>query len=132
MEITIDASSVLAVCINEPSKPQLISLTKGASLLAPKSIHWEVGNALSAMLKRDRIDLVTAEACLQAYKQIPIKLVDVDLCQSLALAVRFQIYAYDAYLLNCAIQYHAPILSLDDALNIAARELGITTLGEWT
>jgi len=132
MEITIDTSSVLAVCINEPSKPQLISLTKGASLVAPKSIHWEMGNALSAMLKRDRIDAVAAEACLQAYAQIPIKLVDVDLSHSLLLAVKLRLYAYDAYLLSCAIQHHTPLLSLDAALNRAAHELGITTIGDWT
>ncbi|NDB01843.1 MAG: toxin-antitoxin system, toxin component, PIN family protein [Betaproteobacteria bacterium] len=41
-------------------------------------------------------------------------------------------YAYDAYLLACAAQYRTPLLSLDGALNAAARQLGIPVLGELT
>jgi uncharacterized protein with PIN domain len=54
MNITIDTSVLLAVCTNEASKPKLVELTQGHHLLVPASVHWEVGNALSAMLKRDR------------------------------------------------------------------------------
>jgi predicted nucleic acid-binding protein len=130
MEITIDASVLLAVCTNEPSKPKLIALTAGASLVAPASIHWEIGNALSAMLKRGRIDLGQAQACVQAYSEIPIKFVEVELIQALTLAQRFRMYAYDAYLLACAVQYHSPLFTLDGALRTAAKQLGISVIGE--
>lgn len=130
MEITVDTSVVLSVCTNEPSKARLIALTAGSSLIAPASIHWEVGNALSAMLKQARINLQQAQACVVAYRAIPIKLVDVDLTQAVALAARFRIYAYDAYLLVCALQSRSPLLSLDAALNRAARDLGLTVLGD--
>jgi len=73
MDITIDTSAILAVCTNEGLKPRLVELTVGARLLAPVSVHSEVGNALSAMLKRERITLAQALACLDAYKQIPVK-----------------------------------------------------------
>lgn len=130
MNITIDTSAVLAVCLNEPTKNNLILLSEGANLIAPHSIHWEVGNALSAMLKRERIDLSQANACIRAYSEIPIKWVDVDLAGSVTIASRFRMYAYDAYLLNCAVFYHAPLLTVDGALKIAARQLGITVLGD--
>lgn len=130
MEITIDASVLLAVCTNEPSKPKLIELTAGATLIAPESIHWEVGNALSAMLKRGRIDLGQAQACVRAYKEIPIKFVAVDLNQSLVLVEKFRMYAYDAYLLVCAIQYHSALITLDGPLRTAAKQLGISVIGE--
>jgi predicted nucleic acid-binding protein len=130
MEITIDTSAVLAVCFNEPSKTELVSLSKGATLVAPNSIHWEVGNALSAMLKRDRIDLKEAKACLASYREIPIKLVDVDLYQSLEIASRYRMYAYDAYLLSCAVQHHTPLMTLDEPLKTAARQLGVIVLGD--
>jgi predicted nucleic acid-binding protein len=129
MDITIDTSAVLAVCLNEPTKALLISQSKGANLIAPGSIHWEVGNALSAMLKRERIEMNTAIACLVSYREVPIQLVDVDLEQSLALAARFRMYAYDAFLLTCAIQHHTPLMSVDGPLKEAAKQLGIPVLG---
>jgi predicted nucleic acid-binding protein len=131
MEITIDTSALLAVCTNERSKPKLIEITAGCSLIAPASIHWEVGNALSAMLKREKIDLAQAQACVGAYREIPVKFVDVDLSHALALAARFRMYAYDAYLLSCAVQSRSPLLSLDSALNAAASQMGIQILGEF-
>lgn len=132
MEITVDTSVLLAVCTNEPSKARLIELTAGSSLIAPASIHWEVGNALSAMLKRGRIDLQQAQSCLAVYRGIPVKLVDVDLTQAVALAARYRMYAYDAYLLVCALQSRSPLLSLDAALNTAATQLGLSILGDWS
>ena len=128
MDIIIDTSVLLAVCTNEPSKPRLIELTAGSSLIAPASIHWEVGNALSAMLKRERINLAQAQSCLAVYQQIPVKLVSVDLTQALAITVRFRMYAYDAYILVCAMQFHAPLITLDGPLKKAATQLGITVL----
>lgn len=57
MELVIDTSVIIAVLVNEPSKKKLIELTVGADLLAPESVHFEIGNAFSAMLKRNRIAL---------------------------------------------------------------------------
>ncbi|MFQ5455563.1 MAG: hypothetical protein ACE5EA_05065 [Nitrospirota bacterium] len=38
----------------------MIELTNGADLIVPYSVHWEIGNAFSAMLKRKRITLKQA------------------------------------------------------------------------
>jgi predicted nucleic acid-binding protein len=130
MEITVDTSILLAACTNEPSKPRLIRQTVGASLIAPASVHWEVGNALSAMLKRERIDLAQAQACVEAYRKIPVKRIEVDLGQALVLSTRFRLYAYDAYLLVCAMETHSPLMTLDSALKAAAQQLGIEVLGD--
>lgn len=77
MDVLVDASVIVAVIANEPEKDTLIELTKGARLVAPHSIHWEIGNAFSAMLKRKRITLEQARKAIAAYKKIPIKLVDI-------------------------------------------------------
>lgn len=128
MQITIDTSAILAVCTDEAQKPRMVALTMGARLLAPVSVHSEVGNALSAMLKRERITLDQALACLDVYKQIPVKWHEVDLSRALALAHQLDLYAYDAYLLACAESTRSPLLTLDRALIRAAREVGIQTL----
>ena len=52
MYVTIDTSALIAVIGNEESKKEIIKVTKGYSLCAPKSVHWEIGNAFSAMFKR--------------------------------------------------------------------------------
>ena len=128
MDIAVDTSVLLAVCINEPSKPRLIELTAGHALVAPASLHWEVGNALSAMLKRERLTLQQAQICVAAYQQIPIKLISVDLSQALAISARQRMYTYDAYVLVCAMHSRTPLITLDGPLKIAARHLGITVL----
>ncbi|WP_396269336.1 type II toxin-antitoxin system VapC family toxin [Ideonella sp.] len=130
--MTIDASALLAVCMNEPSKPRLVSMTIGANLIAPPSVHWEIGNALSAMLKRQRIQPEQAQACISAYQGIPIRWQEVSLDKALVLAGRLNMYAYDAYLLACAEATRSPLLTLDAALNRAAREMGILTPGDDT
>ena len=50
MNIAVDTSVIIAVLTNEKSKEKLIQLTKGADLVAPASMHWEMGNAISSML----------------------------------------------------------------------------------
>ncbi len=123
MDIVVDTSVIIAVIANEPEKEILIKLTQGADLIAPHSVHWEIGNAFSAMLKRNRISLEQASEAIQAYKKIPIRFVDVELEQSLKIADTLGIYAYDAYLVQCALKYRSPLISLDGNLVDSAQSM---------
>ncbi len=128
MEIVIDTSAILAVIGEQPEKGELVQLTRGATLVAPPSVHWEVGNALSAMFKRKAIGLDEALKLLESYAAIPIRLTDLALEQAVELAARLNIYAYDAYLIACAVNQRAPILTLDSGLRARARELKLDVL----
>ena len=128
MEIVIDTSALLAVVGEQPEKAELIRLTRGAALVAPASVHWEVGNALSAMCKRKSIDLDAALELLDAYAAIPIRLIDVGLQQAAELSARLNVYAYDAYVIACAANQRAPILTLDRGLIERAREVKLDVL----
>ena len=121
--IVVDTSVIIAVIANEPTKPTLIRLTKGADLIAPHSVHWEIGNAFSAMFKRGRITVAQALQAVKVYRTIPIRLVDVELEQSLRIADTLGIYAYDAYLIRCALKYKSPLLSLDQRLANSAKRM---------
>ena len=101
MEVTVDASALIAVIANEAQKTVLIELTREADLIAPSSIHWEIGNAFSAMLKRQRVTIDQAIQALQIYRRIPVRFVEIELVDALELAAELNIYAYDAYLLRC-------------------------------
>ena len=128
MDLTIDASVILAVILNEPLKPRLLEMTRGAELLSAPSLPWEVGNALSALFKRRRIDLAQAESALRSYRQIPVRLPALEIESSVALAERHDVYAYDAYMVECARRYQAPLLSLDRRQCQVARSEGIETI----
>lgn len=105
------------------------SRTRGSDLIAPASVRWEVGNALSALLKRRRLTVQQALQAIEVYERIPIRYTEVSLTGAIELAERFAIYAYDAYILQCAQRFGTPLLSLDDRLVQIARALEIPTLG---
>ena len=128
MDLVVDASVLIAVILNEPPKDQLIAVTRGATLIAPTSLPWEVGNALSAAMRRNRLAPKQAQIAIDAYRQIPIRLVDIDLKDAVALAGELKIYAYDAYMLQTARFAGCPLLTLDARQRELATQIGLNVL----
>jgi predicted nucleic acid-binding protein len=127
-EVVTDTSVLIAVITRGTERQALLDLTSGTELVAPSSVHWEIGNAFSTMIRRKRITLGQARRALIAYRQIPIRFVDVELDPSIEIAGSLMIYAYDAYLLGCARRINAPLITLDRGLARAAKEIGIDVL----
>ena len=127
MECVVDASILVAVLLNEPEKGRIIELTEDADLVAPGCVPWEIANALSAMLRRDRISTDVARSLFGTFEQIPIRYVSVEFGNVLQLCGDHSLYAYDAHYLDCAQRHHIPILSLDKRLRQVAVELRIPT-----
>jgi predicted nucleic acid-binding protein len=123
IDIVVDASVIIAVIANEPNKPAIIQATQNVDLIAPASVHWEIGNAFSAMFKRNRIGLEDCRKAIEIYKQIPIRFLEVELEETLQIAHQLHIYAYDAYLIRCAQKYNVPLFSLDETLLRLAEQL---------
>jgi predicted nucleic acid-binding protein len=129
MRITIDTSVVLAVVLNEPEKAGLIEITQDADLVAPISLHWEIGNAFSLMFKKRRITYKEALAALKAYQEIPIETIAIDIENALEISHDFNIYAYDAYMLACAAESKSSLLTLDRHLIETAKKMKIRISG---
>lgn len=125
MNIVIDTSAIIAVITNEAHRNALVSLTQGATLIAPESLHWEIGNAFSAMLKRQRITIQQASKAVSLYEKIPLRFINVELDLALELCATYKIYAYDAYFIACAMQMQQSLLSLDQRLLDIAKQCGI-------
>ena len=123
--LVVDASILIAVITNEAVKVKLIHLTQNLDLMAPYSVHWEIGNAFSAMFKRKCVSIDDALQAIKAYKQIPIRFVNSEIEEAIQLAYSLKIYAYDAYLIQCAIKYNSPLLSLDQGLINSAKLLKV-------
>jgi predicted nucleic acid-binding protein len=128
MYITIDTSALIAVIGNEDSKEKIVEITVDCSLYAPTSVHWEIGNAFSAMFKRQKSNIEQAKLALKAYREIPIKFIEVSLEQTLEICKKLNIYAYDAYLIQCALKTNTSLLTLDNRLSAVAEKLGVKTL----
>lgn len=128
MRIAVDTSVIIAVIADEPERAKIIEITKGATIVVPPSVQWEVGNAFSAMLKRTRITLEQAIEAIDIYQEIFMEVVQVDLKDVIRLAGKYNIYAYDAYILQCAIDNHIPLMSLDKNLIDIAQKEGVPTL----
>jgi predicted nucleic acid-binding protein len=57
-----------------------------------------------------------------------VELVEVDVRTALELAVRFDIYAYDAYFILCALQLRCPLLTLDKGMRQVAKRLNVNLM----
>ena len=80
------------------------------------------------MFKRRLSNLDLARKALAVYQAIPVKYFDYPLEQALELSARLDIYAYDAYLVQCAMQTSSPLLTLDRRLRTAAEKVSVQTL----
>ena len=128
MYITVDTSALIAVIGNEASKQSIVDLTANCSLYAPASVHWEIGNAFSSMFKSQRLDIKPAQQALTVYSGIPIKFIDVPLEATLEISKAQNIYAYDAYIIQCAQQTSTSLLTLDNGLKSVAQQVGVHVL----
>jgi len=128
MKIVADTNAFLAVALEEPEKGVLIALTAGHELVAPEVLPFEVGNALTTLMRRRRLKPDQLSSVWAATQRIPVELRRIDIPSALALAARFGIYAYDAYFIECAICSRAPLLTLDRQMVGVARKLSVETL----
>lgn len=125
MDIVVDTSVIIAIILDEPDNASLIAATQHATLFAPLSLPWEVGNALSSGLRRKRVDQKKALAAVEAFAKISVRLIDVPLDRSLTAAAFYGMYAYDAYILVCAQVLSAPLLTIDLQLARIAKSAGV-------
>jgi len=125
LDLVIDTSALIAVIVGKPERDAIVSVTSGQTLIGPGSIPWEVGNAFTAMVKQRRINVADARKGLEIFDSIPLRYVHTDIANTLSIAARLGLYAYDAYFLDCAARYSAPLLTLDRPLRLAADRLDV-------
>ena len=103
MNIVADTNIFLAVALEEKNKERIIEITTGCDIYAPEILPYEIGNALSAMVKRRQIPKDEVVTILNITQEIPVSLARVDLSKALRIAAQYKIYAYDAYFLQCSL-----------------------------
>jgi predicted nucleic acid-binding protein len=80
------------------------------------------------MFKRNRLSIKEAQKGLSIFGSIPLRYIEPDFEKVLHLSKATNMYAYDAYFLDCAIRHKAPLLTLDKKLKAAANSLNLVAL----
>jgi predicted nucleic acid-binding protein len=128
MKIVADTNTFIAVALNEPEKDMIIRLTEGHDLVAPEVLPFEIGNALTAMMKRNALKADEVLLAWDMVRNIPVDLRRIDIGAALNLATQYNIYAYDAYFLECARNLRSPLLTLDQQMKGIAQKIGIKVM----
>ena len=128
MKIIAETNAFIAAELNEPEKDMIISLTEGHDLVAPEVLPFEIGNALTAMMRRNVLEVDEVILAWDMIQQIPVDLRRIEIRAALDIATQYNIYAYDAYFLQCALNLRSPLLTLDRQMKGIAQKIGIQIL----
>lgn len=128
MKIIIDASCVLAVLLGEVSAEEIIKKTEECQLFSARCLPFEIGNALTAAIKRRRISVEDALMVFEEYKKIPVTLIEPDFSASIKYGGEENQYAYDMYYMSCALSNGFPLLVFDKRFKEIAEKRGVKCL----
>jgi predicted nucleic acid-binding protein len=128
MEIVSDANVFLAVALNEHDRDWVIEKTAGLSIVSPEILPYEIGNALVGITRKGRLNEQDIIRAFGISQEIAVKLVPVKVYEAIKIAIQYNVYAYDAYYLQCCVENNLPLISLDARMCKAARAIGITVV----
>ena len=116
--LVVDCSCLAGFVFEEEWKEQARQTMDGRTLHAPHLLHSEIANVAVKKLRRGESH--ASEGLSQA-AQMEIELHPIDAPAVAALAMQYQLSAYDAAYLWLAAQLKAPLATFDDKLAAAAR-----------
>jgi len=127
-DIVIDASCVLSFLLNQDGSENVVSIVGENQLVAPSCLPFEIGNAISKLMKRKLISVYQGVSVFHEFARIPIRLIEPDIPNSIVIAGETESYAYDCYYLNIASQMLLPLFTYDDKMKETAEKRGIKCL----
>ncbi len=125
MEMVSDASSFLSVVLDEADREWVIERTSGYGIVSPGVLPYEIANALIAATKKRRLTDKEALRAFSISQSIPVRLVPIRIHDAMKIAVKFRIYVYDAFYLQCCLETKLPLISLDNRMCEVAKGLEI-------
>ena len=136
MSFVLDDSVALTWCFEDertPATTALLVQIGESGALAPGLWPLEALNGLLVAERRGRLDASRRHRLAGFLHALPIKLDDETAnrawTETLRLAERFGLSAYDASYLELAQRHRLPVASLDQDLRAAATALGLHVLG---
>ena len=80
------------------------------------------------MIKRHSLIADEAETAFINTQKIPVRLIPSNIQESLEIAIQYNLYAYDAYFLQCSQSLRCPLITLDKRMKEVAIDLQIKVL----
>ena len=127
-ELVIDASCILEYLLNQENKDSIVAKVANSKLIAPTCLPFEIGNAISKLIKRGLISIYEGVSVFHEYARIPIRFIEPEITSTILIAGENKTYAYDAYYVNIAEQMSLPLFTLDEQMQRIASSRGIKCL----
>lgn len=127
-DIVIDASCILEFLLNQDAKNLVVQKVGSSQLVAPQCLPYEVGNAVSKLIKRKLISIVDGVAVYHEFARIPLRLIEPDIPEAIVIAGNTASYAYDSYYISVAKRLNMPLFTLDDKMKENAGSQGVVCL----
>jgi len=115
----VDASALGALLFGEPDGAAVAERLKGAGLIAPALLPFEVANTCLKKMRRHPDQRDALMVAFEMLDQMEIGLVEVDHGEALTLAERAGLTAYDASYLWLARRMSSELVTLDRQLEAA-------------
>ncbi len=115
----VDASALAAMLFGEPEGEAVALNLKGATLVAPALLPFEIANVCLMKMRRHPADRDTLMAAFRLWPRLEIRVIDTDPAGVLELAERTGLTAYDAAYLWLARRLDAGLATLDRRLAAA-------------
>jgi len=130
--VVIDASTALAWCFPDESSDYadavLVAL-EGKTILVPAVWSLEVANAVLVGERKKllrQLEILRFATLLESLSVEDVQPVGNHIRNVLPLAREYGLSAYDAAYLELSIRHGAPLATLDDRLENAAKQAGVT------
>ena len=115
----IDASAVGALLFGEPDAATVADRLRGAELIAPALLPFEVANTCIKKMRRHADQRDALMAAFRMLDRMELGIVEVDHGEAIVLAERSGLSAYDASYLWLARRIASPLVTLDPRLAAA-------------
>ena len=125
MDLVVDANILIAIALSEPEADWIRQSSRSYLAIAPLTLPFEVANALAALARRNKMTTDRAQLAYSRAMSIPVALRSIDVGAALRLSCEHKIYAYDGFVLQCAMESAAGLLTLDRRLRSVAKRIGI-------
>jgi predicted nucleic acid-binding protein len=139
VSFVLDSSVALSWCFKDEQTPQTLEtlrMAKTRAIFVPSIWHVEVSNVLGIAYRKGRLNdadlaiALTTFETLEIHTDIP--LIPIGPVELLPLMRIYELTAYDALYLELATRLSLPLATLDAKLLSAAKQAGISLLGDWT
>ena len=127
-DIVIDVSCILEFLLNQEAKNQIVQKVGSAQLVAPQCLQYEIGNAISKLIKKKLISIVDGVAVYHEFVRIPIRFVEPDIPDSIVIAGNTESYSYASYYISVAKRLNMPLFTFDETMIKNANSQGVICL----